>query len=337
MTIKAGIFGLGRMGRIHLDNLCNHIQGVEVVAAVTPSEEGQQYAWQLGVPYISAHPDVVFDNPEIDTVIIASPSDTHADLVMKGIAAGKAVFCEKPLDLSRERVVEIIALAEMHKAPLMVAFNQRFDRSFSKVKESIDAGRLGELRTIKITSRDPTPPPISYIEQSGGLFLDMTIHDFDMARYMACSEVAEVYAKGHNLVDPAIGKAGDIDTAMVMLTFENQVTAVIENSRQAAYGYDQRLEVFGSEGMAQADNHLRDTHILSDKSGGHSARPMDFFMDRYRDSYRYEMEAFIRAMTEKQPPPVSGQDGLKAMLIALAANKSLEENRPVHISEIEAT
>ena len=187
---------------------------------------------------------------------------------------------------------------------------------------------------IKITSRDPAPPPIDYIKSSGGLFLDMTIHDIDMAKYIADSEVKEVYALGKNLIDPAIGEAGDIDTGIVILTFENDVTAIIENSRQAAYGYDQRLEVLGSKGMAQADHSFKNNHVLLNETGVHRSRPMDFFMDRYTTSYRNQTSAFIQAIAKNETPPVTGEDGLKATAIALAANRSMELNRPVKLSEI---
>lgn len=333
-SIKIGILGLGRIGQIHLKNLATSIKGVEVVAAMNPSEEGQSFAKDLHIPIVTGNADDVFNNTEIDAVAICSPSDTHEDYIKRAANAGKAIFCEKPLDLSLEKVKEILAVVLANNTPLMVAFNQRFDTNFAQIKSLVTEGKVGELRTIKITSRDPAPPPIDYIKSSGGLFLDMTIHDFDMARYIANSEVDEVYARGHNLVDSAIGEAGDIDTGFVLLTFENGTTAIIENSRQAAYGYDQRLEVFGSKGMAQADNNFKDTHQLLDVNGVHSSRPLDFFMDRYIDSYLYEMNGFVNALNQKKAPPVTGEDGLKATAIALAANKSMKENRPVKLVEI---
>ncbi len=332
--VKTGVLGLGRIGKIHLNNLVNTIDHAEVLAAVTPSEESQQFAKKMQVPKVSANADDVFSNPDIDAVIICSPSDTHADYIHRAAEAGKAIFCEKPLDLSLDKIRGILEATKSNNVPLMVAFNQRFDDDFSRVKSLLDEGKIGDLRTIKITSRDPGPPPIDYIKSSGGLFLDMTIHDFDMARHIAGADVVEVYAKGYNLVDPAIGEAGDIDTGFIMLTFENNVTAIIENSRQAAYGYDQRLEIFGSEGMAQADHNMKDNHRLFDAKGSHLSRPLDFFMDRYVGSYLNEMNAFIEALFNNVAPPVTGEDGLKATSIALAANLSMKENRPVKISEI---
>ncbi|MCL4155592.1 UNVERIFIED_CONTAM: hypothetical protein GTU68_063163, partial [Idotea baltica] len=288
-NIKIGILGLGRMGKIHLVNLAGKIPHAEIIAAVNPSQAGQEFAKKRYISMVSSDPDSIFDNPEIDAVLICSPSNTHADYVKRAAKAKKAIFCEKPLDLSLATVQELLDITKKHDVPLMVAFNQRFDTNFAKIKSLVSAGKIGDLRTIKITSRDPAPPPISYIKNSGGLFLDMTIHDFDMARHIADSEVAEVFARGLNLVDPAIGDAGDIDTGYVLLTFENGATAMIENSRQAVYGYDQRLEVFGSKGMAQADNNFKDTHQFLDADGVHLSRPLDFFMDRYIDSYLYEM------------------------------------------------
>jgi len=333
-SIKTGILGLGRIGKIHLQNLMHKIPQAELIAAVNPSEAGKAYAKKFNVPIVSSDSDVIFENPDIEAVIICSPNDTHAAYVERAAKAGKAIFCEKPLDLSLEKVKGLLKITEDYGVPLMVAFNQRFDVNFSKIKSLVAEGKLGDLRSINITSRDPAPPPIPYIKSSGGLFLDMTIHDFDMARYIANSEVMEVFARGYNLVDPEIGETGDIDTGFVMLTFENRATAMIENCRQSAYGYDQRLEVFGSKGMTQANNIYKDTHQFLDVAGVHGSRPLDFFMDRYLDSYLNEMNAFIGALSKNEAPPVTGLDGLKATAIALAANKSMKENRPVAMTDI---
>ena len=332
--VKIGILGLGRIGKIHLQNIVSKIDNAEVVAAMNPSLEGQSFAEKFNIPNVSSDPDIVFNNPDIDAVMICSPSPTHADYIIRAAESGKSIFCEKPLDLSLTKIQEIIKVTKKHNVPLMVAFNQRFDPDFSKVKAMVDEGKIGDLRTIKITSRDPAPPPINYIKSSGGMFLDMTIHDFDMARYIADSSVKEVFAQGRNLVDPAIGAAGDIDSGIVLISFENGASAVIENSRQASYGYDQRLEVFGSKGMVQADNNLKDTHRFWDESGSHKSRLLDFFIDRYQESYLNETNVFVQSLFEGKTPPVTGEDGLQATIIALAANKSMAENRPVKISEI---
>ena len=331
---KVGIIGLGRIGEVHLKTLTSQIEDVEVDTIITPSKEAQLIAKKMGVPHVSEDFEILSTNKEIEAVFICSPSPTHAEYIIKSIKAGKDVFCEKPLDLSIAKIEEILAVVNQSEQSLMVAFNQRFDPDFSKIKETIEEGRLGKLRMVKITSRDPTPPPANYVKSSGGLFLDMTIHDFDMARFITGSEVKEVYAKGHCLIDPAIGEAGDIDTGIVVLTFENGVTAIIENSREACYGYDQRLEVFGDKGMAQANHNLKNNCQIYDINGIHSARPLDFFIDRYFESYVNETKAFVDAIKERKQMPVKGEDGLMATKIALAANLSLKENRPVLMSEI---
>ena len=332
--INIGILGLGRIGRIHLENLSTRIEGVRVLAAMNPSEGGRQFAQKFNVPLVTSNADDVINHPDIDAVLICTSTNVHADYVIKVARAGKAIFCEKPLDLSLQKVRETLAVVKQSGVPLMLAFNQRLDPNFQEVEQALLKGRIGKLRSIHIISRDPGPPPISYIKASGGLFLDMTIHDIDMARYLVGDEVKEVFARGYNLVDPEIGKAGDIDSAYLMLTFKNDVTVVIENCRHASYGYDQRLEVFGSEGMMKAENPLKTTNWIMDKEGVHLSRNLDFFIDRYAESYRIEMDTFIECLQKKMPMPITGEDGLSAMLIALAANISVKENRVVKIEEL---
>ncbi|WP_273565308.1 inositol 2-dehydrogenase [Maribacter halichondriae] len=252
--IKAGIIGMGRIGKIHLENLCTKIDGVEVVAVVNPSIKGQEYATKFGVRQLSDDADIIFNNPEIDAVLICSPSDTHADYAIRAAESGKALFCEKPIDMSLERATEVVTKVKENNVPMMVAFNRRFDPDFAKVRKLLAEGKIGTIHSLHIISRDPGPPPIDYIKQSGGLFKDMTIHDFDMARFIMGCEVTEVFATGSCQVDKEIGEVGDIDTAMILLRFENGATAVIENSRKAVYGYDQRLEVFGSKGLLKIEN-----------------------------------------------------------------------------------
>lgn len=305
-----------------------------MLAAMNPSEGGRQFAQKFNVPLVTSNADDVINHPDIDAVLICTPTNLHADYVIKVARAGKAIFCEKPLDLSLQKVRETLAVVKQSGVPLMLAFNQRLDPNFQEVKQALLKGRIGKLRSIHIISRDPGPPPISYIKASGGLFLDMTIHDIDMARYLVGDEVKEVFARGYNLVDPEIGKAGDIDSAYLMLTFKNDVTVVIENCRHASYGYDQRLEVFGSEGMMKAENPLKTTNWIMDKEGVHLSRNLDFFIDRYAESYRIEMHTFIECLQKKMPMPITGEDGLSAMLIALAANISVKENRVVKIEEL---
>jgi myo-inositol 2-dehydrogenase/D-chiro-inositol 1-dehydrogenase len=333
--VGLGILGIGRIGRIHLQHVARHFDDAAVVAAMNPSEPGRDFARRLGVPFVTGDAAAVIGHPDVDAVLVCTSTHVHADLVEAAAAAGKAVFCEKPIDLSLPRVRQTLASVAAAGVPLMLAFNQRMDPSFAAVKSAIDEGRIGSLRSIHIISRDPAPPPIAYIRTSGGLFLDMGIHDFDMARHLAGAEAVEVYAKGAVLVDPAIGEAGDIDTAYVTIGFANGVTAMIENSRQSAYGYDQRLEAFGSAGMVRADNPLKTTALLSDATGLHGGRQLDFFVDRYAESYLREMRAFVDALQRGGPMPITGHDGLEAMRIALAAERSHREGRPVKVAEVD--
>lgn len=330
--IKIGIIGVGRMRRIHLENLSRKIVGVEVLAAVNPGVEGQNFARDFGIPIVSDN--VILENEEIDAVLISSPSSSHADYALEVARTGKAVFCEKPIDMSLEKAQQTISQISEIGVPIMIAFNQRFDANFSKVKNEILNGRIGYIRSLHIVSRDPAPPPINFIKTSGGLFMDMTIHDFDMARFIMGCEVTEVFATGDCLIDAAIGEAGDIDSATVLLKFENGAVATIENSRETAYGCDQRLEVFGSKGVTKGQNPLKSDIKFSGSEGTETDRHLNFFMDRYEASYLNEVYAFIDALKNNNPMPVSGDDGLKAMIIAEAANKSLKENRPIRIDTI---
>ncbi len=331
---SVGIIGLGRIGRIHLKNLCTQINGVMVIGAMNPSADGRDFAAGFNLPIVTDNPDELIHHPDIDAILVCTPTDLHADYVVRAAKSGKAVFCEKPIDLSLERVRKTLALVEQAGTPLMLAFNQRFDPHFQEIRKGIEEDKIGRLRSIHITSRDPSPPPISYIQQSGGLFMDMSIHDLDMARYLLNDEIVEVYAKGFNIIDPEIGAVGDIDTGYILLTSKNQVTVFIENSRQSSYGYDQRLEVFGSKGMMMAENPLKTNHVFLDSGGMHRPRNQDFFIDRYAESYKAEMQAFVEALNQKKPMPITGEDGLQAMLLALAAEKSMKENRPVRLAEI---
>lgn len=331
---SVGIIGLGRIGRIHLKNLCTQISGVKVIGAMNPSADGRDFASGFNIPIVTDNPDELIHHQAIDAILVCTPTDLHADYVVRAAKAGKAVFCEKPIDLSLEKVRKTLALVEQAGTPLMLAFNQRFDPHFQEIRKGIEEGKIGRLRSIHITSRDPSPPPISYIRQSGGLFMDMSIHDLDMARYLLNDEIVEVYAKGFNIIDPKIGAVGDIDTGYILLTSKNQVTVFIENSRQSSYGYDQRLEVFGSKGMMMAENPLKTNHVYLYSGGTHRPRNQDFFIDRYAESYKAEMYAFIEALNQKKPMPITGEDGLQATLLALAAEKSMKENRPVRLAEI---
>lgn len=331
--IQLAVAGLGRIGKIHLDNLLQ-IANVEVVAATDPDKGSLQYAKDKGVPNTYNTFSEMLQSTTIDGVLICSPTDTHADYVALAAKSGKHIFCEKPLDLSLARVLEVLQIVKDADVKLMLGFNRRFDKEFRKVRELVKNEAVGLPHLVKITSRDPGAPPIPYIKKSGGLFLDMTIHDFDMARYIVGKEVEEVYAKGAVLVDPDIGDAGDIDTAVVTLTYTDGTMAVIDNSREASYGYDQRIEVFGSKGMVQSDNNFHDSHKLYNKEGIHAALPLHFFLERYQEAYKTEIADFIKGLENGTMMPVDGNDGLQSLKIGLAALKSLHEKRPVKIDEI---
>ena len=297
-------------------------------------DESKTIADEFNVPVFVKDFDELLAVPGLDAVVICSPTDTHADYVVKAAKAGKQIFCEKPLDLSLERVKEVLAIVEESGVKLMLGFNRRFDPEFKKIRQLVTNDAIGDVQIVKITSRDPGPPPVSYVKVSGGMFLDMTIHDFDMARYISGKQVKEVFAKATVKIDPEIGQAGDVDTAIITLTFEDDSMAVIDNCRKAVYGYDQRLEVFGSKGMAQAENNFPNNHKLYTATGVSGDLPLHFFLERYDASYNQEIREFIDALVSGGKMPVDGTDGLLSMAVALAAKKSVTENRPVKISEI---
>lgn len=334
--INMAILGIGRIGKIHLQNLWRHFPQVQVVAAADSLISLEKLRQDYPQVILSAHAEDVLNLPQVDAVAICTPTSSHAKLIDLCIQYGKHIFCEKPVDLSLARTAELVQKAKTAGIKMMLGFNRRFDPDFLQARKSVQAGRIGKIQIVKITSRDPGLPPLDYIKNSGGLFMDMAIHDFDMARYIMGKEVAEVYARGLVLVDPQVGEAGDIDTALTTLVFEDGTYAVIDNSRQAAYGYDQRLEIFGDLGMIQVENNQHHRNIISDAQGIHHALPLDFFMDRYAASYLNEMHYFTEALTHDKPLPATGEDGLKATIIAVAAKKSADEKRPVKISEINA-
>ncbi|MDC3132685.1 inositol 2-dehydrogenase [Flavobacteriaceae bacterium] len=332
-NLKFAVAGLGRIGRIHLENLLQ-MKNVEVIAVMDPLKASQEYAKEKGIPSVSATFKAMMAVEGIDSVVICSPTDTHADYVEIAAKAGIHVFCEKPLDLSLHRVVEVLDVVKDANIKLMLGFNRRFDKEFKQVQKLVSNGSIGNPHVVKITSRDPGAPPVDYIKQSGGLFLDMTIHDFDMARFVVGKEVEEVYAKGAVLVDPEIGKAGDIDTAVITLTYTDGTMAIIDNSREASYGYDQRIEVFGSKGMVQSENNFHNSHKLYNANGIQSSLPLHFFLERYEEAYKNEMTDYIKSLQNGIAVPVGGEDGLQSLKIGLAALKSVKEKRSVKINEI---
>jgi myo-inositol 2-dehydrogenase/D-chiro-inositol 1-dehydrogenase len=334
--INVGVIGAGRIGRVHAENLAYRIPEADVLAiADIFVEAAQQAADTYGIPAAFKDHRAILENEKIEAVVICSSTDTHSQFIEEAAAAGKHIFCEKPIDFDLKRIDRALGAVERAGVRLQIGFNRRFDPSFKRVRDLVAEGKLGTPHILHIMSRDPAPPPIEYVKVSGGLFLDMTIHDFDMARYLIGSEVNEVYAMGGVMVDPKIGEAGDIDTALVSLRYANGTLGSIDNSRQAVYGYDQRVEVLGSKGGVVVRNNTPDNAILSNADGVHSAKPLYFFIERYTEAYVAEMKEFIACILEDRAPSVTGIDGRIPVVMGLAALKSYRENRPVKLSEID--
>jgi myo-inositol 2-dehydrogenase / D-chiro-inositol 1-dehydrogenase len=333
--LKIGVIGAGRIGKVHTETIMQSIPEATVVAiADVDLPEAESLAKRFNIPSYSKSYKDVLTNPEVEAVLICSPTNTHAQYIVESAKAGKHIFCEKPVDLDLATIANAIKVVEECGVKLMIGFNRRFDPNFKKIKDMVVEGKIGEPHVLKITSRDPAPPPIEYIEVSGGMFLDMTIHDFDMARYIVGSEVEEVYVSAGVMVDKKIGEAGDVDTAIISLKFKNGAIGVIDNSRKAVYGYDQRAEIFGSKGMVKVDNNAPDNHSYYSEEGVHASLPLNFFMDRYIEAYANEIKEFCDAITNGKEISVDGKDGYQAVAIGLAAKKSLELKRTVSISEV---
>ncbi len=333
--LNIGIIGAGRIGKVHMQSITYNVPTAKVLGITDVFKDGlQELADKYGIEKVYADYKEMLADKDIDAVLVCSSTDTHADISIEAAKAGKHVFCEKPVDLTPEKVKAVIDAVAEAGVKLQVGFNRRFDHNFAHVRSLINEGKVGNLELIKITSRDPEPPPAEYAAVSGGMFLDMTIHDFDMARFLAGSDVTEVYASATCLVDPAIGEAGDVDTAIINLKFENGALGVIDNSRRAAYGYDQRIEVFGSLGAAMASNDTPTNVTVMNGDGVTTDKPLYFFLERYMQSFRDEMVQFVDAVLNDKPTPTTGLDGLNSILVALAAKKSVKEGRPVKISEI---
>lgn len=334
--LKIGIIGAGRIGSLHAKSIAYNVP-TAVVAGITDVkiENAQKVAAELNIPKVYSDYKEMLADPEVEAVLVCSSTDTHADIAIEAAAAGKHIFCEKPVDLTPEKVRAVIAAVKAAGVKLQVGFNRRFDHNFANVRAMVNDGKIGDVHIIKITSRDPAPPPAEYSAVSGGMFLDMTIHDFDMARFLAGADVTEVYANATCLVDPAIGEAGDVDTAVISLKFANGAVGVIDNSRRAAYGYDQRIEVFGSKGAAVASNDTPTNVVFMGEDGVVADKPLYFFLERYMQSFRDEMLQFVDAVLNDKETPTNGEDGLNSILIALAAKKSVAEGKPVQVSEIQ--
>jgi len=320
-------FGAGRIGAIHAANIARHPEARLGAIVDVDRDAATRLAERHGA--VVASREAVLGDPAVDAVVIASSTDTHAELVEAAARAGKAIFCEKPLDLDSARAAGCVAVAQQCDAKLMVGFNRRFDPNFARLAEQLRGGRIGRLEVLSITSRDPAPPPLGYIRVSGGLFRDMMIHDFDMARWLMGEEPVEVFAAASVLVDPAIGEAGDVDTAIVTLRTASGALCQISNSRRAAYGYDQRIEVFGSLGALFAENVVESTVAFAGADGIVTDKPLRFFLERYAEAYRRELDHFISSLVRGTAPLTGGADGVKALALADAAFESAQTGRVV--------
>lgn len=323
--LKIGIIGAGRIGKLHANNLVNHVPNAEVVAISDIFEESaKKTAAELGIPKACADYRDILNDPEIEAVFICSSTDTHSPISMEAAKAGKHIFCEKPIDHDLDKIRAVLDEVKKAGVKYQVGFNRRFDRNFKHVHDVVAAGGVGDVQIVKVTSRDPEAPPLSYVKVSGGIFVDMTIHDFDMVRYLSGSEVTEVSAVGTCLVNPEIGEAGDVDTCIITLRFANGALGVIDNSRQAVYGYDQRVEVFGSKGMITADNETPNNTTYYTADGVSKEKPLYFFLERYNDAFIQEEKSFVNACLNDTATIVGAFDGLQPVLIGLAAKKSCE-------------
>ncbi len=328
--INIGILGCGRIGQVHGATLRGMTIARAAAVADAMPEAAEALAKTTGAAVMT--PDAMIASPEIDAVIIGTPTTTHYDLIHAAAAAGKAIFCEKPIDLSVDRIHDCLKAVKAAGVPFMVAFNRRFDPNFAAIKQQIADGVIGEVEMVTILSRDPSPPPLGYVETSGGIFRDMMIHDLDMARFLLGEEPDTLTAVGSCLVDPEIGKLGDFDTAAVTLTTPKGKICQISNSRRATYGYDQRIEVHGSKGMLRADNMAETTVELANAAGMTTAKPQPFFLERYAAAYRAEMAHFVDALATGTPVAPTGADGLKAQMLADAADAAARDGMPRQIT-----
>lgn len=333
--LRIGIIGAGRIGKIHADNLLRLPEAqIVAVSDLFAGPELEAWAAERGIGTVTKDSNEIIGNPNIDAVFVCSTTDTHVPLIKQATQAGKHIFCEKPVSMDIRQTEEAIEAVRKAGVKLQIGFNRRFDHNFKRLREHVQAGTIGDPHIVRITSRDPNPPSPEYIKVSGGLFMDMMIHDFDIARFLSGSEIEEVYAQGGVLIDPVFAQYGDVDTAIVTLKFANGALGVIENSRKAVYGYDQRIEVFGSKGSAAVSNDHPNTAEISTAEGIMRDKPLHFFLERYNEAYVEETRMFVRSVLHGEPLPVDGNDGMQAERIALAAKLSLRLGRPVKIAEV---
>jgi myo-inositol 2-dehydrogenase/D-chiro-inositol 1-dehydrogenase len=331
--VRVGLIGTGRIGRLHAELLDRRVSGLELAAVHDLNEQaGWEVATAFDVPAFASAAELI-EAADVDAVAICSSADSHVDLIVAVTEGGKPIFCEKPLSLTLGEIDRALVAVERTGVLLQVGFNRRFDPGHQCVRDAVRSGAIGDLHLVRISSRDPEPPPLEYALVSGGLFLDTTIHDFDMARYVTGSDVVEVFARGAARIDHPIGE-GDIDTAVVTLVHEDGVLTTIDNSRHAVYGYDQRVEALGSAGVASSENLPAHGTILRTAAGAHSAPLPYFFLERYVPSYIRQWEAFAEAVRTGGPSPVSGADGRATLVAGLAASRSVDEGRSVYTAEI---
>ena len=332
--LGVGVIGVGRIGSTHARLLAGEVPGARVAAVNdTRPEAARALSAELGVRTAPSAEELL-GAPDVDAVAICSSTDTHAALLLAAAEAGKPVFCEKPVSLDLDEMDRALGAIEDAGVPFQIGFNRRFDPSHASVRAAVADGTVGEPHLLRITSRDPEPPPLSYVLVSGGIFLDMTIHDFDMARFVTGSEVVEVFARGALRFEQSYAQAHDVDTAVVTLTHESGCLTVIDNSRRAPYGYDQRVEVLGSRGMAASENPFSHSGLVRTVEGTRTAVPQAFFVERYRQSYLRQWTAFVKAIAAGEPPPVTTRDARAPLVIGLTAKRSLDEGRPVRVEEV---
>ena len=335
MAVRIALVGAGRIGRTHAENLAFRLPEAAVVAVTDVNRaNADRCARELQIRSVAATYQEILQRDDVDAVAICSSTDSHADFIVEAARAGKHIFCKKPIALDLASIDRALAAVETAGVTLMVGFNRRFHANFKRIRDVVATGAIGQPHLVRITSRDSAAPPVEYVKVSGGVFLDMTIHDFDMARYLLGCEVTEVFATGAVLVDSGIGAAGDVDTAVVVMRYTNGAICTIDNSRQAVFGYDQRVEVFGSGGMANCDNSYPHSVAISTRDGVGSTAPHFGFLEIYRETYVEEMRAFLRAVETGTQPPITGHDGRVPLVMGLAATRSLRESRPVRLSEI---
>lgn len=333
-SLRIGVLGTGRIGRMHAEIVALKLPDTELTAVFdADADVAADVGARLGAPARTAVEEVI-EADDIDAVAICTPTPLHAENVIAAADAGKAIFCEKPISLMLSEVDRALAAVEESGVPFQIGFNQRFDPGHATVAAAVSHGEIGDPQLARISSRDPQPPPVEYARTSGGIFLDMTIHDFDLARHIVGSEVVEVFATGSVMIEPRLAEFGDLDTVVVVLTHENGCVTTIDNSRQAAYGYDQRIEVFGPSGVAASDNLLANAAIVRDRQGARGATLIYPFLERYAASYLAEWNEFIDAVRSGRPPSVGIADARPPLLIGLAAWRSIQQSRPVRVEEI---